>query len=109
MDQNQNLSQQYLLDRSSPQSGTVSTWTRTRHHIRQFQTSKLGHYAVLLLVALDVASIFAVIFITLHICDWKDVPENWEMALEGLEIMGLVFASLFALELVLSILAFGFA
>jgi hypothetical protein len=57
-------------------------------------------------VALDVGSIFTDLFITLYLCDHKDA-QGWIDTQEALGIIGLVFSSLFLLELVLSIWAFG--
>jgi hypothetical protein len=83
-----------------------SVWKRSRRQVQRFQSSKVGHYSILGLVALDVASIFADLFITLYLCDHKEA-KGWVATQEALGIIGLVFSSLFVLELLLSIWAFG--
>jgi hypothetical protein len=83
-----------------------SVWRQARRQVQRFQTSKFGHYSILLLVALDIASIFADLFITLYLCDHKDA-QGWAEAQAALSNVGLVFSSLFVLELVLSVWAFG--
>lgn len=90
---------------------------RTRHFLQWFLTSKYGHYAVILLVSLDVAGIFADFLITLHICEATCGAKNggeqrpdvrtWQKIDEGLDIVSLVFSSLFVAELIASIFAFG--
>jgi hypothetical protein len=84
-----------------------SVWVRARRQVQRFQSSKFGHYFILSLVALDVGSIFADLFITLYLCDHKDA-QGWADTQEVLGSIGLVFSSLFVLELILSIWAFGF-
>jgi hypothetical protein len=83
-----------------------SVWRRSRRQVQRFQTSKFGHYSILLLVTLDISSIFADLFITLYLCDHKDA-QGWIDTQATLGIIGLVFSSLFLLELVLSVWAFG--
>src|ERR1700710_2821901 len=53
-----------------------SVYVRSRHQVQRFQTSQFGHYSILLLVALDISSIFADLFITLYLCDHKDA-QGW--------------------------------
>ena len=85
---------------------------RCCRRLQSFFSSKWGHYAVILLVSLDVASIFADFLISLHICEHSGEegfnPKPWEDADEMLDIISLVFSCLFMLELVLSVWAFGF-
>jgi hypothetical protein len=83
-----------------------SVWIQARRHVERFQTSKFGHYSILLLVALDIGSIFADLFITLYLCDHPN-SQGWIDTQEVLGIVGLVFSSLFLLELILSVWAFG--
>ena len=84
----------------------------TRKQTQRFLTSKTGHYAVLLLVSLDVSCIFADFLINLFQCEHKCGASNEEnealgKALEVLGIVSLVFSCLFMLELLCSIWAFG--
>jgi voltage-gated hydrogen channel 1 len=86
-----------------------------RQRLQAFFASKWGHYFVIILVALDIAGIFADFLIQLHVKEHtcKDVPEegfdvrSWKRALEVLSIFSLIFSSLFMLELVGSFFAFG--
>ena len=84
----------------------------TRHQLLRFLTSKAGHYAVLILVSLDVSCIFADILISLFICEktcqaGKGAGRGLEDAQEALGIVSLVFSCLFMAELLASIWAFG--
>jgi hypothetical protein len=83
-----------------------SVWSQARRYVQRFQTSKFGHYSILLLVALDISSIFADLFITLYLCDHKDA-QGWIDSQKALGIVGLIFSSLFVVELILSVWAFG--
>lgn len=59
-------------------------------------------------VALDVAALLANVFIQLIACEMHQNDEPWvERVTEGLEIAGLVFSSLFLLELFACLFAFG--
>ena len=83
-----------------------------RRQTRRFLESKYGHYAVLLLVSLDVSCIFADFLISLYKCDLsckhgKPVPQGFNDAQSALGIISLVFSCLFMVELVASIWAFG--
>lgn len=120
---------QPLLDGESYQSTAAidrndSFWTkirgsnvnanlaRARKQTQRFLKSKYGHYAVLLLVSLDVSCIFADFLISLYICDKKcgkkkDVSERLPEAQDALGIVSLSFSSLFMLELLASVWAFG--
>lgn len=84
----------------------------TRRQVLRFLTSKAGHYAVLILVSLDVSCIFADILISLFICEKScgsghRAPKGLEDAQEVLGIVSLVFSCLFMAELLASIWAFG--
>lgn len=84
-----------------------------RQQIRRFFSSIYGHYAVLLLVSMDVGCIFADFLISLYICDQScgkgdSVGEGLPKAQDALGIVSLVFSCLFMLELLASIWAFGF-
>lgn len=83
-----------------------------RKQTRRFLESKYGHYAVLLLVSLDVGCIFADFLISLYICDQncgkgKDANKSLPEAQDTLGIVSLIFSCLFMLELVASVWAFG--
>jgi len=79
---------------------------RARRHVQYFQTSRFGHYSILLLVALDVTCIFADLFVAFYLCDHAG-SKRWGDAQTAFGIIGLVFSSLFVVELLLSIWAFG--
>jgi len=84
-----------------------------RKQTRRFLESKYGHYAVLLLVSLDVGAIFADFLISLYICDHhcgkgKGVSKSLPEAQDALGIVSLIFSCLFMLELLASVWAFGF-
>ena len=86
----------------------------TRRETQRFLSSKYGHYAILLLVSLDVTCIFADFLISLYVCDHKcekgeSVGKGFRKTQEVLGIVSLVFSSLFMVELVASIWAFGFS
>lgn len=115
---------QALLEHRAPQGDAFSRflWRRapsnpfsdnsTRIKIRSFLNSKAGHYAVLVLVSLDVSCIFADILISLFACEQsckagKHADKGLKDAQEGLGIVSLVFSSMFMAELVASVWAFG--
>ena len=86
---------------------------KTRTALQSFLSSKWGHYAVIGLVSLDVAGIFAGFLISLHICEHSREKgfnrQVWETADEALDVSTLVFSCLFMVELMLSVFAFGFS
>lgn len=91
----------------------VSYDSSTRRQTRRFLSSIYGHYAVLLLVSMDVGCIFADFLISLYICDQTcgkgdSVGDGLPKAQDALGIVGLVFSCLFMVELLASIWAFGF-
>lgn len=93
--------------------GYSSYFESARTQIRGFLTSRVGHYAVLLLVSLDVSCILADFLISLFICEracGEDVDESRPLteAQEALGIVSLIFSCLFMAELIASIWAFGF-
>ena len=90
----------------------VSYNSSTRRQTRRFLSSIYGHYAVLLLVSLDVGCIFADFLISLYICDHTcgnggSVGEGLPKTQDALGIISLVFSCLFMVELLASIWAFG--
>lgn len=81
-------------------------------HVRCFLTSKAGHYAVLLLVSLDVTCIFADFLISLFICEQRcgkdlDATKTLVEVQEALSVVSLVFSCLFMAELIACVWAFG--
>lgn len=91
---------------------SVSYNNTTRKQTRRFLSSKYGHYAVLLLVSLDVSCIFADFLISLYICDHtcdkgESVDKSLPEAQNALGVVSLVFSCLFMVELLASIWAFG--
>ena len=90
----------------------VSYDNSTRKQTQRFLSSIYGHYAVLLLVSMDVGCIFADFLINLYICDHscgkgESVGDGLPKAQEVLGIISLVFSCLFMVELLASIWAFG--
>lgn len=86
-----------------------------RQRLQAFLASKWGHYFVIVLVSLDIISIFADFLIQLHVCEHTcggnpdpgfDV-KAWKRAIEVLGILSMTFSSLFMLELLGSLFAFG--
>ena len=91
----------------------VSYDSSMRKQTRRFLSSIYGHYAVLLLVSMDVGCIFADFLISLYICDQAcgkgdSVGDGLPKAQDALGIVGLVFSCLFMVELLASVWAFGF-
>ena len=91
---------------------SVSYDNPSRRQTRRFLSSKYGHYAVLLLVSLDVSCIFADFLISLYICDHtcdkgQPVDKSLPEAQDALGIVSLIFSCLFMVELLASIWAFG--
>jgi len=94
--------------RTSWRSSFTSGYSKNRQRTQDFLASRTQHYCVLALVALDLFGIFADIFINLYECEEGSPNEKLEKVRSVLGIMGLVFSSLFMLELLVSIWAFGF-
>ncbi|KAL6908889.1 hypothetical protein GGI43DRAFT_394033 [Trichoderma evansii] len=81
---------------------------RCRKTSQRFLESRTKHFIVMGIVALDVAALLANVFIQLIACEMHENDEPWvEDVTEGLEIAGLVFSSLFLLELFACLFAFG--
>ncbi|KAL7802615.1 hypothetical protein V8C43DRAFT_300766 [Trichoderma afarasin] len=96
-------------DRSSQQASSASrSWQRWRRTSQRLLESRTKHFVVMGIVALDVAALLANVFIQLIACEMHQNDEPWvEQLTEGLEITGLVFSSLFLIELGASLFAFG--
>ncbi|KAH8128744.1 hypothetical protein ACSS6W_003808 [Trichoderma asperelloides] len=94
--------------RRSQESSFCRHLRRCRRTSQRFLESRTKHFAVMGIVALDVAALLANIFIQLIACEMDEKDEPWvEDVTESLEIAGLVFSSLFLLELVACLFAFG--
>ncbi|CAG8953955.1 hypothetical protein HYFRA_00009054, partial [Hymenoscyphus fraxineus] len=111
-----------LLVQLSPTPTNTTFLTQTSHHhhhpivrfyrfiygrTRWYLSSAAQHYTILLLVSLDLLTIFADITINLHQCDFPGSSRKWENARSGLGIAGLVFSCLFMVELCLNLWVFG--
>ncbi|GKU06344.1 unnamed protein product [Fusarium langsethiae] len=73
----------------------------------RFLSSKAGHYSVLALVSLDVLSMIADFILNLFKCEQGRKGSDWDLALEILGSIGLVFSCLFVAELIACVWAFG--
>lgn len=107
-------SQQPLLghdDDGDGGTGGEEAWCGTasqREDLQLALSSKSMHYLILGLVSLDVAALMTNIFLELYECDTDGESRAWVGPLhEGLETAGLVFSSVFLLELLLCMAAFG--
>jgi voltage-gated hydrogen channel 1 len=89
-----------------------SRLSRLRHSLRYFLSSKYGHYFVIILVSLDITCIFADFLISLHVCEHENGKgfnsKSWLAAEDVLGALSLAFSSLFMVELLASLFAFGF-
>lgn len=99
--------------RSSSKSSRnrVSVSRRVKHY-RNVAQNVLGarkkHYIIMAIVILDVAALLANVFIQLIACEMGKRDEDWvETVSEALELAGLVCSSLFMIELLASLFAFG--
>ena len=106
---NDNLFNSIIWNRLPERSSYINP---TRHQVLRFLTSKAGHYAVLILVSFDVSCIFADILISLFVCEencqgGNDASKGLKNAQEALGIVSLIFSSLFMVELLASVWAFG--
>ena len=91
--------------------GEDTSIPRLRQSIRWFLSSKWGHYFVIILVSLDITCIFADFLISLHVCEHKHDkgfnPKGWLTAEDVLGALSLTFSTLFMVELLASLFAFG--
>ncbi|KAM0229954.1 hypothetical protein ACHAP5_011498 [Fusarium lateritium] len=92
---------------SHPFKGDRHTIGSTREKTARFLSSKAGHYSVLTLVSLDVLSMIADFILNLFKCEQGKKSSEWDIALEILGSISLVFSCLFMVELIASIWAFG--
>ncbi len=85
-----------------------SAWAMRRKQCRAFLESKQKHYFILTLVSLDVMGILVDILVSLVTCDMGTSDEPWvESVQEVTKVCGLIFSSLFLVELGLCVWAFG--
>jgi hypothetical protein len=75
--------------------------------IAQSLASKPGHYCVLVLVSLDITSIFAALILRLFACEGRIAPKPSARAEHALDIIGLAFSCLFVGELGVRVWASG--
>ncbi|KAM0211916.1 hypothetical protein ACHAQI_005069 [Fusarium lateritium] len=92
---------------SHPFKGDRRTIESTREKTARFLSSKAGHYSVLTLVSLDVLSMIADFILNLFKCERGKKSSEWDIALDILGSISLVFSCLFMVELIASIWAFG--
>ncbi|KAK3402139.1 hypothetical protein B0T20DRAFT_476241 [Sordaria brevicollis] len=93
---------------SSPSAALSWDHRRLRVQAKSFLSSKTKHYVVLALVAVDMASIVADIFVGLVACDLNQKGAKWVAETrEGLHVFGTVVSSLFMVELAGMVWAFG--
>ncbi|KAF5591588.1 voltage-gated hydrogen channel 1 [Fusarium subglutinans] len=92
---------------SHPFRGDPWSVRSTKQKTAQFLSSKAGHYSVLTLVSLDVLSMIADFILNLFKCEQGKKGSDWDLALEILGSVSLVFSCLFVVELIASVWAFG--
>lgn len=64
-----------------------SAHARSRYQVKRFLTSKVGHYTVLAVVALDISSIFADLLLTSLACEGRVPVDDAEIASDALSIV----------------------
>ncbi|OAA66600.1 ion transporter [Niveomyces insectorum RCEF 264] len=83
-------------------------WTRWRRDAQRYLASKEKHYLILALVGLDVVAILTEILVSLVTCEMGTADEPWvDVVLEITKVSGLVISSLFLVELLVTVWAFG--
>jgi voltage-gated hydrogen channel 1 len=108
-DNSQQMEDAELGEDGRPRPRFKDRWNRGRQGAQVLLVSKKKHYVVLGIVALDVAALLTNIFLELIACDTGIKSEPWVADVnDGLKTAGLVFSSLFLVELLLCIVAFGF-
>jgi hypothetical protein len=80
-----------------------------KQRIAQFIASKTGHYCVLALVSLDIASIVAALIVRLLACEGCIRSYPSVRAEHALDIVGLTFSCLFVVELGVRVISLGWA
>ncbi|CAM1510966.1 Fc.00g084790.m01.CDS01 [Cosmosporella sp. VM-42] len=92
---------------SYPLQGERWTMQNPREKTGRFLSSKTGHYSVLILVSLDLLAMIADFILQLFKCEQGKIGADWDLALDILGSVSLVFSCLFMLELIASVWAFG--
>ncbi|KAI5459339.1 hypothetical protein BGZ63DRAFT_390740 [Mariannaea sp. PMI_226] len=89
----------------------VEQWRlgNAREKTARFLSSKTGHFSVLTLVSLDVLSMIADFVLSLFKCEQGKGGPDWDLALDILGSVSLVFSCLFMVELIASVWAFGWS
>lgn len=91
-------------DHSRPSGGLF----RYRKIMEEFLCSRGKHFLVMGAVALDVMTLLANIFIQLIACEMHQANEPWVKRLVAyIEGIGLIFSSLFMIELIACLFCFG--
>lgn len=81
---------------------------RLRSKCARALASRRKHFVVMAVVALDVTTLLANIFLQLIACETDQADEPWVRAASAmLELAGLVFSSAFMVELAACLFAFG--
>lgn len=108
---NSNGADQSFYDDYSDIDEDVSSWhwsRRMRRSCARALASRRKHFLIMGIVALDVTTLLANIFIQLIACETHQADEPWvETVTTMLEILGLAFSTVFMLELLACIYAFG--
>lgn len=104
----------HLLHQHGAQGSQTGPAVKSRiQRSREFSQNVLGshkkHYVIIGLVTVDVLGIFTDIFINLITCDMGVGDEPWVAPTRrALTLMSLVISSIFMVELLASLWAFGF-
>ncbi|GAO15329.1 uncharacterized protein UV8b_04848 [Ustilaginoidea virens] len=104
-----------LENQPPPSSPGPSATRRALARLVRFQrkgrvllSSQKKHSLIMLIVALDVVALLANVFVQLVACEMHRSDEQWVKHLTGgLEVLGLVFSSLFMVELAACLFSYG--
>jgi voltage-gated hydrogen channel 1 len=90
------------------QAGFLSFIRDLRARGRHMLASPSQHYTLMVFVALDVTLLLLNVFLRLISCETHQNDEEWVEDISlGLEVTGVIFSYLFALELVACVFSFG--
>ncbi|KAH7243820.1 hypothetical protein B0J15DRAFT_565137 [Fusarium solani] len=92
---------------SHPLEGERWAIQNIREKTTRLLFSKIGHYSVISLVCLDILGMVANFILRLFKCEQGKSGPDWNLALNILGAIGLVFSCLFMIELIVSVWAFG--
>lgn len=84
-----------------------STIARLRLHTQAVLSSPLGRYTILALIGLDISGVFAEFLVTSLACDGSLPAHSAETGEAVLSVLSLTFSSIFMVELILTLWAFG--